>query len=230
MQIKYFSSLAMLTILLLGTSHQAFSKTLIVSDSHGTGAFGGELARLIEAQNESVSFYAFGGTKAIDWIEGNNLTWGFWEHHTGRLDRRSINRNTPKLLELIQTHRPHTVIIVLGTNMVWRQQIPEDGKNVQYLMNLTKRSGAKCIWVGPPDLKVNTQEQARWVTEIHQLLEQQAATNGCQLIDSWNFTNYPENSGDGIHYDQVPGIGARLAEAWAQDVFAKYYSEFFYSD
>lgn len=198
---------------------QAFSKTLIVSDSHGTGAFGGELARLIETKGENVSFYAFGGTKVIDWIEGNNLTWGFWEHHTGRIDRRGTNRNTPKLVELIKLHKPTIVMIVQGTNMIWRQQTLQDSEQIRYLMNLAKDSGAKCIWVGQPDLNPKEEDPKRWDLELQHLFEKEVPTMGCQLIRSWAFTNYPENMGDGIHYDQIPGIGEKLARDWARNVF-----------
>lgn len=212
--------------LILGNAVQAFSKTLIISDSHGTGAFGGELARLIEGQKENVSFYAFGGTKAIDWIEGNNLTWGFWEHHTGRADRRATHTNTPKLAELIIAHKPDTIIIVLGTNMVWHEQTNQDAESIQGLLTLAKASGAKCIWVGPPDLNVQNQEQEKWVIQLHQELEQIVPANGFQLISSWTFTNYPANVGDGIHYDQIPVVGEKLARAWAQGVFKRIANSF----
>jgi hypothetical protein len=198
---------------------QAFSKTLIVSDSHGTGAFGIELSRQIEKQGESVSFYAFGGTKVIDWIEGNNLTWGFWEHHTGRIDRRGTNRNTPKLIELIETHNPNTVIIVQGTNMIWREQAPMDTEQMRFLMNSAKESGAKCIWIGQPDLNPKNDEAKRWDLELQNLFEKEVPANGCQLIRSWAMTNYPDNMGDGIHYDQIPRIGEKLAREWAQKVY-----------
>ena len=88
------------TLLILFTSPY-WANTLIISDSHGTGAFGLELTHLLEKDNEQISFYAFGGSKPIDWIEGNNLTWGFWEHHTGQLNRRGDNRSVPKLIDLI---------------------------------------------------------------------------------------------------------------------------------
>lgn len=205
--------------LCLTIATQVFSKTLIVSDSHGTGAFGGELARLIETKGESVDFYAFGGTKVIDWIEGNNLTWGFWEHHTGRIDRRGTNRNTPKLVELIKLHKPTTVMIVQGTNMIWRQQTPQDADQIRYLMNLAKESGSRCIWVGQPDLNPKEDDPKRWDLELQHLFEKEVPTMGCQLISSWAFTNYPENMGDGIHYDQIPGIGEKLARDWASKVF-----------
>ena len=52
--------------------------------------------------------------------------------------------------------------------------------------------------------------------EIHQLLEKEIPTQHCQLIASWNFTHYPSEGGDGIHYDQIPGVGAALAQDWAR--------------
>lgn len=209
-------------LIYLTVSASAFSKTLIISDSHGVGAFGGELASQLEAQGETVLFYAYGGTKAVDWIQGNNLTWGYWEHRTGRLlDRRGTDQNTPKLVDLIKLHSPTTVIMVLGTNMIWREQKPQDAEDIRYLMNASKNALAKCIWVGQPDLNVNNDDAKRWDLEMQQLLEKEVPAAGCQLIRSWEFTNYPENMGDGIHYDQIPGIGAKLAKEWAINVFQR---------
>lgn len=214
------SLLKTLLILCLIFSNQVFSKTLIISDSHGAGAFGDELAQLLEKRGENISFYAFGGTKAIDWIEGNNLIWGFWEHHTGGIDRRDSNRNTPKLIELIKIHKPSKIIIVQGTNMIWREQTPADAENIRFLINLTHESGAKCIWVGQPDLNPSSDDAKRWNLELQHLFEKEVPALGCKLIRSWAFTNYPKDSGDGIHYDQIPGVGANLAREWAQKVFS----------
>ncbi len=198
---------------------KGFTKTLVISDSHGTGAFGSKLTNLFESQKEEVSFFAYGGTTAIDWIEGNNLTWGFWEHQPGLQDVRSTNQAAPIFEKLLKKITPTQVIIVLGTNLLWREGLSKDAASIQTLINLSREMGAKCFWVGPPDLKPKYQNQQRRVLEIHQQLEQEIPGTHCALIKSWNFTTYPQSLGDGIHYDQIQGNGQELAEAWAAKVF-----------
>ena len=198
---------------------KGFTKTLIISDSHGTGAFGLKLTNLFESQKEEVSFFAYGGTTAIDWIEGNNLTWGFWEHQTGLQDVRSTNQAAPIFEKLLKKIKPTQVIIVLGTNLLWRELLPKDAASIQTLINLSRQMGAKCFWVGPPDLKPKYENQQRRVLEIHQQLEQEIPGTHCALIKSWNFTTYPQSLGDGIHYDQIQSNGQELAQNWASKVF-----------
>lgn len=204
-------------------SFPLWAQTLVISDSHGTGAFGGELARLIESKNEKVSFYAFGGTKPVDWVEGNNLTWGYWEHHTGEKDKRGTNRATPKLVELISLHQPKTILIVQGTNSVWKDATEKDFFSIQFLIKSIHQNHARCIWVGPPDLNVGTIENEQRVESWHQLLTTETMKLGCSFIASWTFTHYPENLGDGVHYDQIPQFGQKLAREWAQGVFQRLY-------
>ncbi len=208
---------------IFGLISKTFSKTLIISDSHGVGAFGLELTRYIENKNESVSFYAYGGSNPADWIEGNKLPWSYWEHHTSQTDQRSENKNTPKLSVLIETQRPDSVIIVLGTNLIWREQLPEDTSQIEYLINLVKKLDLKCIWIGPPDLRLRDEKQIKRLSEIQNQLRQIVSQNKCMLIESWTFTTYPPNIGDGIHYDQIPKIGYQLSQKWAHDVFYKIY-------
>jgi hypothetical protein len=208
------------TLLILFTS-PSWANTLIISDSHGTGAFGLELTHLLEKDNEQISFYAFGGSKPIDWIEGNNLTWGFWEYHTGKENRRGDNRSVPKLIELISEHRPEKVIINLGTNIVWHEQTEKDRHSIQLLMKTAKDVNADCVWIGPPDLNVPEEQQKRWVRDVHQELQELSVTEECQLIESWKFTHYPKNSGDGVHYDKIPIKGPRLAKNWARKVYSR---------
>ena len=209
----------MMKLLLFLILSSAQAKTLVISDSHGTGAFGEELTKLIENNNEDLSFYAFGGTKAVDWIEGNNLTWGYWEHHTGKVDKRGTNRATPKLEELIQIHHPSLVIINLGTNMVWKQPSVEQEFQIKTIIETAKSRGAECVWSGPPDLNASEVNRNNWVEQIHQMLIIQTQLHGCKLLKGWELTNYPEGKGDGVHYDAIPGIGKKLARDWARKMF-----------
>jgi hypothetical protein len=195
------------------------ARILIVSDSHGTGAFGAEFTRLLEQKEHQVSFYAFGGSKAVDWIEGNNLKWGFWEYHTQGRDRRGENRAVPKLQELMLQHTPKKVVIVLGTNMIWREPQEMDKQYIANLVEQVVQSGADCYWIGQPDLNPNSQAGIRFNLMVQMQLQEIVPRLGCQLIESWNFTQYPDGTGDGIHYDQIERVGATLARQWAQQAF-----------
>lgn len=197
----------------------AKANTLIISDSHSVGAFGGELASLLESEDVDLDYYAFGGSKPIDWIEGTNLTWGFWEHHTGKKDLRGTNRAVPIFTELIQKHLPNRVIIVQGTNTVWYQEKETDVNAMRFLLNVVQKQNAECIWVGPPDLIAKNADQARTINDFHLRIEKETAENNCKLIKSWEFTHYPEKLGDGVHYDNIPVVGKRMSRKWAQKVF-----------
>jgi hypothetical protein len=50
------------------------------------------------------------------------------------------------------------------------------------------------------------------------LLEKEIPRYGCELLRSWELTEYPSEGGDGIHYDQIPDVGTTLAKSWAQKV------------
>ena len=200
---------------------QVEAKTLIITDSHGEGAFGGELVSLIETQGDNVSAYAVGGSTAQDWNDGLNQVWGYWEYHTGARSIRSEKPTTPKLSTLLAKHSPNRVIIELGTNLIWRDLSALDSEKVESLMSLIHDSGAECIWVGPPDLRPKSEAQKRREIEIQHLLETLVTAEKCELIKSWEVILYPEVGGDGIHYDQIPSIGTTLAKSWARAVFER---------
>lgn len=198
----------------------ASAKTLIITDSHGEGAFGAELVRLLEAEKENVSIYAVGGSTAADWVLGLNQIWGYWEYHTGKTNIRSSKPKTPEFKKILELNQPDQVIIELGTNLIWRDLTSIDTTYIIQLMEAISENGARCFWVGPPDLRPKSQDQKRRVLEIHQLLEKEIPSHHCQLLASWEFTHYPAEGGDGIHYDQIPEIGAKLAQEWALQVMA----------
>lgn len=208
------------SLLLLLFSFSVVAQTLIITDSHGEGSFGGKLVELIENQNEQVSIYAVGGSRPKDWVYGLDQIWGYWEYHTSQGGSRGSHPKTPLLLDLLKQQRPHRVIIELGTNLIWNSLSESDQKEIEVLTQWIRESGALCIWVGPPDLRPNNHIYESRELEIHQLLTS-AVPQHCQLIKSWEFTHYPETGGDGIHYDQIPQIGASLAWDWAQKAVAE---------
>ena len=197
---------------------RAFSNTLMITDSHGEASFGAEMVSLMEAQKEEIAVFAVGGSTPTDWILGLNQIWGYWEYHTGGVSLRSTRPKTPRLEELLVKFKPDRVFIELGTNLIWRDHVVQDADHIHALISLTLNSGAKCFWIGPPDLRRDDLDQLKRVEEIHQLLEKEILAGPCQLISSWKFTQYPALGGDGIHYDSIPVAGSALARKWARDV------------
>jgi hypothetical protein len=207
-----------LIVLFFAFDSNVNAKTLVITDSHGEGAFGEALAAALEQKGEEVSFYAVGGSSSIEWNQGLPQIWGYWEHHTGKADIRSTKPITPKLKDLLSTIAPDVLLIELGTNLIWRE-IPEVSKEAIKLMLATVReSGVKCYWVGPPELRPNKEDRISREYEIRNLLTQLVPGQGCELIQSWLFTTYPETGGDGIHYDTVPLTGKNLSREWAMGV------------
>lgn len=200
---------------------KALTKTLFISDSHGEGAYGNELKQLVEADGETFVGYAYGGTEPGDWLKGTLMRWGFWQYHSQEYDRRGEKQPTPLLEKLLIDHEPANVLISLGTNLIWRDLQLTDAQNIQSLIRLVNESGARCFWIGSPDLDPRKRSEAHREQEIHRLLEEELRDANCELIRSWEFTHYPERRGDGIHYDAIPSQGTALAQRWAQDVFSR---------
>ncbi len=200
-------------------SQLATAKVLVVTDSHGEGAFGTRLVELVEQSNEEISFYGVGGSTSRDWMLGLEQIWGYWEYHTRGANIRSQKPKTPVFQNLLEKLSPDMVLIELGTNLIWKDLTLEDTSYIQQMIRQTLDSGAKCFWVGPPHLRPKNNDQKRRVLEIHSILEKEVEASGCRLIKSWELTQYPETGGDGIHYDSIPNLGETLARGWAQSIF-----------
>jgi hypothetical protein len=198
-------------------SSTVFAKTLVITDSHGEGAFGSELVSMLEKQDDTVSLYAVGGSTSADWNHGLQQIWGYWEYHTGKAEVRSTKPVTPMLKTLLETQSPDRLIIELGTNLIW-SEIPQQGKDeISNMLATVRQSGVQCYWIGPPDLRPNKMDRIPRELEIHSILEQLVVGQGCELVKSWSFTRFPNSGGDGIHYDTIPLIGKDLSRQWARD-------------
>lgn len=206
------------SFLILFFSFHVKSQTLIITDSHGEGAFGSEIIKLLEARNENLSMYSVGGSRPKDWLLGLNQKWGYFEYHTGKKPIRYQFPSTPFVKNLLAQIRPHRIIIELGTNLIWQPVTNLEIKEIKDLIKLTHEFGAECIWVGPPDLNPGKDIYENRLLQIHQILKDVTKKENCQLVPSWELTHYPENHGDGIHYDSIPLNGQQLAKQWAMDV------------
>jgi hypothetical protein len=204
----------LLSFLLL-ISHYSFAETiLMITDSHGEGRFGTEMVNLAEANGHEISTYSVGGSNPIDWLKGLQGHYGYWEHHTGQPDIRSNKQMTPRLEYLIILHRPESIIVELGTNL-WGEFSDDPKAAILKVVTLINQSGAKCYWVGPPDLRINDIRLERF-KQLQQMLENDLPSTKCSLFKSWKETKYPATGGDGVHYD---GERSELAAKWAQRAY-----------
>jgi hypothetical protein len=206
------------TVLSQLIAFSSFSKTLVITDSHGEGAFGMELAMGLENNGQAVSVYAVGGSTAADWNHGLQQVWGYWEYHSGHPEVRSTKPITPVVSRLLETETPDSIIIELGTNLIWKPISEQDREEIRLLLSTIKKTQINCIWVGPPALRPKPMDRVQRELEIRELLYSIVPSFNCELVLSWAFTQYPALGGDGIHYDGIPGIGPDLARQWARGV------------
>jgi len=208
-------------LFLLFASVESHSKTLIITDSHGEGSFGDELVSQMEKKDASVSLYAVGGSTSADWNKGLQQIWGYREHHTGQTDVRSAKPVTPQLSVLLETLKPDTLLIELGTNLIWTEISVQSKQEIDQMLATVRASGIRCYWIGPPDLRFNQKDRVVREREIQNLLTVKVPGQGCELIPSWTFTRFPKRGGDGVHYDTIPITGKTLARQWAVDAVGR---------
>lgn len=207
---------SLLIFLFLFNYSSVFASTmLMITDSHGEGTFGSEMVHLAESNGSSISVYAVGGTNAIDWVNGLQAKWGYWEHHTGHQDIRSMAQVTPRLEELVKKHNPDAVLVELGTNQIWNEFTAADKADILKIVSIINDSGAKCYWVGPPDLRLSEDYLVKF-KQVKEMLTNELPQKNCQIFKSWEFTHYPALGGDGIHYD---GELKEIAANWARATY-----------
>ena len=197
-------------------------RTLYIGDSHSYGTFGRQFDSLLRASDsDKTAFFASSGSAPSDWDPKRNeiyyTTGGYFEHV---LDHATTfvpvgATATPKLDGLFSEYSPDRVIIQLGTNMI---DLSNDEVYEQTLRlgKFVTSSMKKCIWLGPPDSRRYSARLAELVLNI----EKGARAAGCTFIDSRKFTKYPENGGDGIHFDSLGDEGVQAGKNWAAAIFA----------
>jgi hypothetical protein len=111
----------------------ASSTTLLVGDSHSSGAFGKELERLLESGGAKVERHAEVGSAVKTWL--------------------------PRMAALLETHRPSTVIVALGANM--REGYADAGvtSHVRKMVRAIRAGApaARIIWIGAPRRKPDSE-------------------------------------------------------------------------
>lgn len=189
-------------------------RILFIGDSHSAAIFGKTLTNLLEKRTPArVTTVASCGSSPSWWLDGKPTRCGFWQHNANGSEEKSSIKSTPQITGLINSVKPDTIIVALGTNL-----IPEN-KTVRQtyaeeLMKIVTKNSQQCFWIGPPDARKFTYEQ---IDSVYQLLNSLSHKYHCHLVDSRNYIHYPSTGGDGIHYRGTSG--QTMLKRWAEQVW-----------
>lgn len=188
---------------------------LFIGDSHSVGSFGIQEDALLRRVNGfHVATYAICGSSPQSWFAGTKTSCGYFVSDTDGKEQRGWERDTPLLVNLLALHRPSYTVVELGANMYggsieWVEQTSHE------MAMAIVNSGSKCIWIGPPQARLQPEP------ELGRMFEALRAGVGqyCLLFDSRKFTTYPATGGDGIHFNSLGESGQHIAENWALSAY-----------
>src|SRR4051812_15277297 len=190
------------------------TRILMIGDSLSAGPFGEavqqHLAQRFGPQN--VAAYASCGSSPEHWLASEPPFYTkcgyrqstpdqapvFRDFVNGKSPRRTL---TPKLESLVRQHRPTVVVVQLGTN--WMDRNLSDGQISSFADRFIAAARGstvrQIIWIAPPDSAALRTTQGR----VHRLIQQAAARDRFEVIDSRQLTHYVrgQTGGDGIHYN-----------------------------
>lgn len=228
--------------LALASSASAADTILVIGDSHTAGPFGGALDEALRAApGGRVATYGVCsarpqsflsetdhgcGRRFQDFEKKAPAKWlGGRVYRKTRPDGKGGTREvefvkTPALAQLLDDHAPTAVVVALGSNL------PVSGPSVRSTLARIHKSGAACVWVGPPDMRNPSSGQVDAVYQT--LLEngvsptatlEESRKGFCRLVNSRDLPalRYPAEGGDGTHYQ---GALAPLGAGWGKDAAA----------
>ncbi len=188
---------------------------LFIGDSHSVGSFGMQQDAVLRGvQGFSVATYAVCGSSPHNWLEGGRTNCGYFFKDTEGREQRGWEVSNPQLPRLLREHQPRYTVVELGANMYGR---PHDWieKTAHDMAMAIVSSGSKCIWIGPPNARIQPEPELGHVFDALK----KGVGQYCLLYDSRAVTRYPATGGDGIHYNSLGESGARIAESWALSAF-----------
>ena len=137
--------------------------------------------------------------------------WDFRAHSDQGKDLRFFGQ-PPILDDLMSDYKPHLVVIVLGTNPSGAYPEKSSARYHQQIADvLHKVKSAKVVWVGPPTILANAEDEASSVVRTY-LLGQHGDMkflNGREQTKDLNAYRTP----DGFHFT------AKGYELWGQRIF-----------
>lgn len=214
---KHISLIATLSFTFIFSSAFADSSKniLIVGDSHSYGPYGAVLDNFYRNQGHKVSSYASCGSSPSTWARSSSnfqqTNCGYWSKSPSGKETRVNSHKLPSFQEALNQSQPDLTIISLGTNALSSpQNIQNEVRQAERLMDSIKKANSECVWIGPPDndKKPFSTNLAQGVVAFRAAAEK----NGCKFIDSTKYTKYPKGKSDGIHY------GPKDSKAWGEGV------------
>lgn len=195
------------------------TRVLHIGDSHTVGIYGHEMDKMMRETGAKVYTAGSSGSSPSSWLNGYVTKCGFFSKDENGIDTSPKNwktpTKTPNLNDLISKFKPNVIVFSLGAN-----QLGSSGetieKNVRKVCEIAKASGAKIVWVGPPDGRPDKKSEDKQ-NFLYEHIQKIASEYGV-FVDSRPFTDYPANAGgDGVHY--WGGKLGQTAKNWSKQVF-----------
>ncbi|MBF2052272.1 MAG: hypothetical protein IGS03_02265 [Candidatus Sericytochromatia bacterium] len=193
-------------------------RVLHIGDSHTVGIYGQEMDKHLRSTGAKVETYGSAGSSPSWWKTGQSTRSGFFSRDADGTTVQPKNwrdpHPTPKFKDLLGRFQPNVIMISLGANLINASSETIENQ-VREMAQAAKASGARLIWVGPPDGRESKKPTSKQ-NQLYEHLERVAREYG-DFIDSRPLTEYPASGGDGVHYWGPEG--SRRARQWSQDVF-----------
>lgn len=188
---------------------------LFIGDSHSTGSFGIQQDALLRRiKGFRVATYATCGSAPQSWFLGGKTNCGYFFRDTQGREQRGWEATTPLLTDLIALHQPRYTVVELGANMYGHPSDWVEKTSHEMAMAIVN-SGSKCIWIGPPQARIQPEPELGRVFDALQ----KGVGQYCLLFDSRKHTTYPAIGGDGIHFNSLGDVGQHMAENWALSAY-----------
>ncbi len=188
---------------------------LFIGDSHSVGSFGiQEDALLRRIKGFQVATYAICGSSPESWFVGAQTSCGYYLNDTEGKEQRGWEKTTPLLANLLAVHQPSFTVVELGANMYGKPLDWVEKTSHEMAMAIVN-SGSKCIWIGPPNARIQPEPELGRVFDALRA----AVVPYCLLFDSRSYTTYPASGGDGIHFNTLGETGQHMAENWALSAY-----------
>ena len=185
---------------------------LLMGDSHSVGPFGKTLdSGLRKLPDTSVRTIASCGSIIRWFYTGTPTSCGSLQIDESGKATEAVKAPTPLLKEVLAEKTPDLVIVELGANYMIGYPEATLTRDVERLLGDLETTGAKCLWVSPPDSRKYREERKDLVLRLEKLV-----SGRCQWFDSIHHTHYPDTGGDGVHYNTQSLTP--IAKEWAGQV------------